>query len=63
MTSSKLFAIVREQEAKVPVKTLSQEEITTLGDFGLEMMAAEYCQQRKLTFLDYSFSPLPERLT
>jgi DNA-binding response OmpR family regulator len=50
MTTQTVFAIVREKEEPVRVAVLTQKEYDEQGVFGLEVLARDYCDKRKLTF-------------
>jgi hypothetical protein len=54
MSTYYIFAIVKETERRLLVTTLNEQEMDEQGDFGIEMLVLDWCQKKKLTFIDYS---------
>jgi hypothetical protein len=51
MATHKFYAIVSEREDPVHFTTLNDREVDEHGEYGLEVLAQEYCTKYKLTFV------------
>ena len=49
-----LHAIVREKDKPLFVANITEAEKESLGEFGMELMAQEWCEKHNYTFIDFS---------